>query len=345
MKYCLILFFGIFFFSSCKKEEGIIESELPAKTLFVVTKDNPNSLQIVEIPSLKLNTDDAFFLSNGKKLNEISQIVVYRNLMFIFQSKSHKITICSYDSLRFEAELDWSANSKVPSSIAFPNATTGFISFANDSILEVLDLSNFQIARKIKIPSPIVHLECVDYYVIGVSLNPGKFFVFDSRTFSFVKQLDVPDYPVDISVHPLKESVFVLCMGKGKFDSAEAKTTSKLLIISYPSFNVSLTKELTIPNVNSLDLLTNGLEVAGRYFGFISSNFGLLRFSVTNPDQIQKYIAGSFSGLSYNNKIDQIMALEEKSPNVFILYFLNPINASIQGKYVLNFPVRLLLPR
>jgi hypothetical protein len=345
MRIFIVSIFTIFLLLSCKKEESIIESELPTQTLFVVTEDNPNSLQTLEIPSLKLNSDDAYYLTNGKKLNEINQIVIYRNLMFIFQSKSFKITICTYDSLRFVSELDWSSDSRIPLSIAFPNATTGFISFANDTTLEVLDLSNFQIARRIKTPAPVIHLECIDYYVIGISLKPSKLFVFDSRTYSLVKQVDMPDYPIDISIHPLKESIFVLCLGKGRVDSTEAKTPAKLAVISYPNFDVSLTKEIGISNVSALDLLTNGIEVAGQYFGFISSDNGLIRFSVTNPDQMQKYIAGAFFGLSYNFKIDQIMAVEKKSPSMFILYLLNPVNASIQGKYVLNFPVRLLLPR
>lgn len=342
--YYFFLIFLLFLFA-CKNKENIIESEIPPQKWIFVSEENPNSLQTLELPSIKVNNEDLFFLANNKKLDEIDQIVEFRNLMFIFQSNSYKITIVSSDSFKIVAELDWIAKKKKPSSIAFTNATTAFISFSNDSTLQVLDLTNFFLARVINVPEPIIRLECIEYYIVGISFNNGKLIVVDSRTFSLVQQLELPEHPIDISIHPLKEFIYVLCLGKGKLDSTEVKTLSKLISITYPEFTILHTKEISLPNINSVEILTNALEVAGKFFGFISSNYGLIRFSVANPDQIQKYIAGNFISLTYIYKIDRLMAIERKSSNQFLVYLINPQNAAIDEKYIINFPLRLLLPK
>ncbi len=338
----LIIFLVLF---ACKNQENIIESEIPPKRWIFVSEEDPNSLQTLEVPSMKIIGEDLFFRANNRKLDEVTQITEFRNLMFIFQSNSYKITIVTSDSFKIVAELDWVAIKKKPSSIAFPNATTAFISFSNDTTLQVLDLTNFVLARVINVPEPIIRLESVDYYILGVSFTYGKLIVVDSRSFSLVQQLELPEHPIDISIHPLKEFIYVLCLGKGKLDSTEVKTSSKLISIAYPGFSISKTKEISLPNINSVEILTSAVEVAGKFFGFISSNYGLLRFSVANPDQIQKYIAGNFIGLTYIYKIDRLMAIERKSSNQFLVYFINPQNAAIVEKYFLNFPLRLLLPR
>jgi hypothetical protein len=329
---------------SCSKEEKILEGETPPRYFFVVFANEPAALQLVEAQSSKIIDPDAFYSANAKRLDKITQIVEFRDLLYIFQSKSHKITIATRDSLKVIKELTWSDSEIMPSSIAFPNATTGFVSFADTSIIAVLDLTNFVVARYIKVEAPVTFLENADYYILGVSPANGTLIIIDSRTYSVITSKPIGDYPFSLGYNSFRNTVYTICMGNGKIDTSVEKSPAKLVAITYPDFNISSQTELNIGSISSKTLIPSGLSVPGKYFGFISTLSGLLRFSLTNPSQIQRYIAGEFTNIMYDYRKDQVLALS-RSGDQTLLYVINPNDASIISKYTFNRRISLVFPR
>ncbi|MCX7908505.1 MAG: hypothetical protein N2560_03195 [Ignavibacteria bacterium] len=340
-------FFSLVFFVllfSCSKDETLLEGETPPKFAYIVTKDKPNSLQLVEFPLLKVIDEDIFFSVNKKRLDEISQIVEYRGFIYIFQKNSCKITIATSDSLKFVAELEWKAENYKPSSIAFVNATTGFISFQDSSLIYVLDLTNFKVARKINTNFPISFLDNVNFYVLGLSFYSGNLTILDSRTYSVLNEVFIGDNPLAYGFSAEKNSIFILCVGKGKLDTNQTKTNAKLIVLNYPNFSKISEADLNIGSISAQTIVPTGIVVHGKYYGLISTLSGLLRFSVSNPKQVQRYIVGEFHNIFYDYKRDQIIALSKASTTTTI-YYINPNNSAIVSKMTLNKDILLVFPK
>jgi hypothetical protein len=335
--------FIIFLVFGCKKEESLIEGESPPQYFYIVTGDQPNTIKLFELNSKKVEVEDVFYLKNKIKLDQISQIVEYRGILYIFQKETYRITIAYADSLIFIKNLDWSNEKRKPSSIAFANATTGFISFENDSIVSVLDLTNFQVAREVTTKSPISYLENVEQYIIGLSISTGLATIIDSRTFSVERAFWVGDSPLSCAYSSNRNTVFILCAGKGKYDSSQVKTKAKIITLSFPDFNKALEVDLNIGSTSANDLVPTGLTVYGKYFGFISTFSGLLRFSLSNPSQIQRYVAGEFYNLVLDSKKETLIALA-RSDGQTNFFLINPVNSAIISKHLINSNILLVFP-
>lgn len=342
-KTILILLF-LLFLISCKKEEALLGVDNPSKYFYLVTSNQPNSLKLLEIPSLKIIEEDLFFNVNKSKLSDISQIAEFRGYLYFFQRDHYKITVTTSDSLKFVQELDWQNSKLKPASIAFVNATTAFISFYDTALVAVLDLTNFNVSKEIYTSVSISYLDNVGNLVVGLSSKTGKLVVIDSRTYSEVKTIFVGDNPISFAANPEKNLLYVLCQGKGKTDTLITKTNAKLVTVSLPEFNIVLQTDITIGAVSSQNLVPTGISISNRYFGYISSLSGFLRFNLSNPTQVQRYIAGEFYNLLYNYKRDEVVALS-KSGSSSVIYIINPNNSAVLGKYTFNNEILLIFPK
>lgn len=329
---------------SCKKEEPLLEGETPPKYFYLVTGDRPNSMKLYELQSQKVESEDIFYSINKFQLEPISQIVEFRGFIYIFQKDSYKITIASADSLKFIKNLDWEATKHKPSSISFANATTGFISFEDTAIISVLDLTNFKIARDIPVKSPITFLDNVEQYILGLSSSNGEAIIIDSRTYSVVKTFWIGDHPLSSSFSTYIKTEYILCAGKGKFDSASTRSSAKLLSFGFPDFNKLAEIDINIGSITASTVVPTAIVAYGKYFGYISTLSGLLRFSLSNPSQIQRFIAGEFYNLLLDYKRELLMALS-KSGNQTNLYILNPLNSAVISKHLINQEVLLAFPK
>ncbi|MGB9770784.1 MAG: YncE family protein [Candidatus Kapaibacteriota bacterium] len=342
IKFAILL--PIILLLGCKKEEAILESETPPKYFYLVTIDQPNALKLFNLLNLKIENEDVFYSVNKAKLGEISQITEYRGFIYIFQKNAHRLTIVSADDLLLLKNLEWNEDSRQPSSITFANATTGFISFSDTSLVEVLDLTNFQIAQKIPTPSPISFLESVEQYVVGLSPLANEITIIDSRTYSVVKTIKTSDYPFSANYNPDKKTLFVLCAGEGKFDSTKPKTPSKIGLYEPPNFTNIIETIINIGSISSTEIVPTGIVSYGKYFGYIPTLSGLLRFSLSNPNQIQRYIAGEFYFSMLDFKREWLIALSKSNDQTY-LYLINPLNAAVISRHLINQAVLLAFPK
>lgn len=339
-----ILLFGTIFLilSSCGKE-NILEGDSSPRYFLITTEDQPNKLQLFELPSNKILDEDVFFTRNQQTLGNISTVAEFRATLFILQHDENKITITDKE-LRAISQLDFTSQQLKPSSICFPNATTSFISFDNDSLLVVLDLTNFVLAREVKVPYRTTKLIASGYYVFALHFYDSKLSIIDTRNYSLVTTINLPDYPQGFDLNPDGSLLYVLCLGKGKIDIKETPSPAKLITLTTTDFTFTKEVMLNLGSVPATSLLTTGLAIANKYFGYISSKTALIRFSVANPAQFQKLVSGDFANIIYNYKKDEIIAVETKN-NRSIIYIINPTNASVISEVAFEKTLKILVPR
>lgn len=337
-----IFFLFCCFFLSCRKENTFYDIPPSNRYFYFVTNEEPNKIGLFEIPLNSVVDNDLYFKANGENLDTILQILEFRGAFFLLQSYSNKITICNTSTLSKIAEISFA--NKTPIGVAFPNATTAFVSFNNSSTIDVIDLTNLQIARSINVPFNSGKVIAVLFYVFVLHPSSNAVSVIDSRTFSVVRTFSMPDVPIDIETNPSYDHVYILCVGKGKIDTSTSKTSAQLVTVSLNNFENQKYYEISVGGITSTEVVPFGLSIPNKYFGFIATEKGLLRFSLTNPNQFQKVLSGIFYSVNYNNKADELIAFETKS-NQTDVYFINPLAFSIKNKFLFAKNILFFLPR
>lgn len=329
-------------FSKCGRGESFFDVPAFPRYFYFVATQNPNKIKLIESPSNKIVEDDAFFKANGESLDTIANIVEFGESLFIMQMNSGKITIVNSLSLSKIAEI--TLFNKNPIGIAFPNATTAFVSFSNQPSVDVIDLTNYKIARSIQLPFNSGKAIAVGYYIFILHPYNNAMTIVDSRTFSIVQTISLPDLPIDIETNPSLDFVYVLCVGNGKVDTAQTKTSAIISVLQISDFTQRNDYEINIGAIKSIDIFPYGLSIPSKYYGYVATKQGLLRFFLTNPSQFQKLLSGDFVSINYNFKSNELIGLESKNKQT-IVYFANPTSFSIITKFIVNQNILILLPK
>ncbi len=339
IKLTFLFLLSLTILSSCIEEKTVGGEPLPRK-FAVITKAKPFSISIFEPSENKTLDEDAFFTANKRTLNSISSIAEFRDTLYIIQNDASKITVTDHN-FNFIYEIDFSTENLKPEKIVFPNATTSFISFSNDSVLKVFDLINKKVARTIKLPHLGIPLLALEQFVYVLHPFDSKLSKIDTRDYELKSTIKVGNYPIGIDFNPENNNLFVLCLGKGKLDNSEEPTEAKLQV--YSSADLSLLKELNvnIGNIPAKNVIVTGIAVPNRLFGYVSSLNALLRFSAINLTQFQRVIAGSFTNVFYNFKRDEIVAIESKDKQTRV-FLINPNENQIVYSFTLGEEIILL---
>ncbi|MGQ9819668.1 MAG: YncE family protein [Candidatus Kapaibacteriales bacterium] len=340
----LLLLLGFFstFFISCRREETLYEAPSFPRYFYFVSIQKPNNIQLIELPSIKIIDDNAYFNANNEDLDTIAQIVEFRELLFILQAGSSKISIVNSRSMSKVAEIKFV--NKNPIGIAFPNSTTAFVSFSNQPYLDVIDLTNYKIARTIPIPFNSGKVISIGFYVFILHPYNNSMTIVDSRTFSIVQTLSLPDLPIDIETNPSLDLVFVLNIGNGKIDTTQTKTSAKISIIPISNLTHRDDYEINIGAIKSIDVFPLGLSIPNKHYGYVATKQGLLRFYLANPSQFQKLLSGDFISINYSYKSNELIGLESKNEQT-IIYFANPTSFSVTAKFIFDQKIFIFIPK
>lgn len=328
--------------SKCGGEESFYDVPASSRYFYFVGTKEPTKIKLIEIPSNNIVEVDAYFKANGESLDTIANIIEYGESLFILQMNLGKVTIVNSRSLSKIDEIKFF--NRNPIGIAFPNATTAFVSFSNHPGTDVIDLTNNKIARSIQLPFNSGKTISVGFYVFILHPYNNAMTIIDSRTFSIVQTISLPDLPIDIEASSTLDYLYVLCVGNGKIDTTQTKTPAKVVVIPISDFSQRNDFEITVGTFKSIDIIPYGLSISNKYFGYVATKQGLLRFYLNNPSKFQKLLLGDFIYVNYNYKSNEILVLESKNEQT-IVYLANPINFSITTKFILNQNILIFLPK
>lgn len=329
-------------FSKCGREESFYDVPSSPRYFYFVARQEPNKIKLIEITSHDIVEEDVYFKANGESLNTVANIIEFGESLFILQKNSGKITIVNSRSLSKIDEINLS--NKNPRGIAFPNATTAFVSFSNQSSVDVIDLTSYRIARSIQLLYNSGKAISVGFYIFILHPYNNAMTIVDSRTFSIVQTISLPDLPIDIETNPSFDYVYVLCVGNGKIDTTQTKTSAIIAVIPINNFSQQNFYEISIGGIKSIDIFPYSLSIPSKYYGFVATKQGLLRFYLANPTRFQKLLSGDFISVNYNYKSNEIIGLESKNDQT-IVYLANPISFSITTKLIVNQSMLFFLPK
>ncbi|MBK9247198.1 MAG: hypothetical protein IPM69_03580 [Ignavibacteria bacterium] len=270
----LILIIGI---SGCTSDEPNYVNFKDEWKILAASTGSPASLALVSQPDGALTSADIFSSANGTSLPGIvNKIVEFRENIYLMIPSAFQVVVIDKQTFKQKAVLDFSAFQRVPTDVAFGNATTGYVAHENDTSVTVIDITNFSIGRSIKVGNHPVAIAAVGNQIFVANQHDNSVSQIDTRTNTVVATHQVAPAPTFIRPNANGHEVMVLSLGAGKIDSAAVKTPPVVTYIDSGRFVVEVTP-IDDPLLDGTNALPTSLSVSPKEWAYITMQKGVIR--------------------------------------------------------------------
>lgn len=310
MKIITILYFTAFvLLVSCNVEERVIDNIEEKTPVFVLRESQPEQLGLVNLPSGNLVSEDIYFAKNNEKLpGPITNVVSYRDQLYIFIGASSRIVIVHPDTYKKIKDIDFTEDSLQPADICFPNSTDAYITFSNKPVVYLLDITNNTIARKIDINGAATDIDCAGNQIFAVNPDKNTVSVIDSRTHkqeAVITTMPVPSY---LGISFDGKYAFVVSVGYGKKDS-QPKSAAMLSIIDVTTRQVTKTFEIGSAAYSATEEEPVGISVATDRVLFVATRETFYRMDYKIATSLLRVRKDKYMSVEYNSKKNQLIFL------------------------------------
>ena len=325
---------------SCTSNDKVISAD-NLTWLSLVAVNNPPSLQLMEMTTGKVINNDVYYTGNSKSLvsapNKIVKYEVDEKLtaithkiyyfLFFTQDKKIEILDSSYKSLQV---LDF--GSKEPTDICIPNKTSAYISFGNDSTIQIFDLLYFKLAQNIsvgKFPTSIAS-NASDNQIFVTNSGDNTVSVVNTRSNSVEQVISVAPVPVYAHLYIDGHKVVVISLGSGKID-ANPKSAAVVSIIDTNTRKVIATQDIGYGNsIKAIDQIPLGFTNTSIIYSYIITKDYLFRYNTRTGTSISKInIAGNFQMITFNDKRNEVVILRTNKNGTKELLTVDPTYSTV----------------
>ena len=340
MKYTIhIVLFLMFLLASCAPEENIVTPEQDSWTLFSVPV-NENALYSERVSGTEKSSRSRLFTSES----EISKVYIYRDQIFVLLPNANRIAILQRSSYEILHVIDFAKDAKKPIGMAFGNATTAYIIFERDSIVQLYDMLNRQIAGTIKVGTHTVDI------ISGMGDRQNQIFVanlgsntishIDTRTNRVEKEYAVLTAPKYLSNDPTGRKIVYVSEGGGKTIATSQKSTAGIGFIDIDRKVLLAQMNISTKDIDSMDAIPRGVAVTTSEWAFVPFSNGLVRVDTREYKNYTTISRKVYSGITYNDRRKEVIANAEDG-----LYILNGNSGVVQRVLQHSSPLTIVLPQ
>jgi len=327
---------------SCVNEK-IIENTQDSWKVLISIKNPTPVLALYEYPSGKVLSQDVYLENNGSSLSSVPEkMAEYANAIFLIFTEGKKIVSLNSKSFKKNGELDFTASNKTPLSICFANATTAYIIFKNDSIVDVLDLTVFQITSSINIRKITTAIACYGNRIVIANGPSNTVTVMATNDNSVIGTINVEPYPCLVDFTADGAKAVVISAGSGKFDST-AKTNAVAQTIDYALMQPMEKVDLGVGIVKPIEQIPQSLAHNSKVYCFVGTQQYLLRYITRTGNQISRIDNGNYLSVIYNFKREEMIYVKQIG-TTFQLKTSNPATSEMKATYTLPSGYVALLP-
>ncbi len=340
MKYTIhIILSFIFLLASCAPEENIVTPEQDSWTLLSVP-ENENSLYSERISGTEKTSRSRLYTAESK----ISKVYIYRDQIFVLLPNANRIAILQRSSYETLHVIDFAKDAKKPIGMAFGNATTAYIIFERDSIVQLYDMLNKQLAGIINVGKHTVDI------ISGLGDRQNQIFVanlgsntishIDTRTNRVEKEYAVLTAPKYLSNDPTEKKIVYVSEGGGKTIDASQKSTAGIGFIDIDRKVLLAQMNISTKDVDSMDAIPRGVAVTNSEWAFVPFTNGLVRVDTREYKNYTTVSRKVYSGITYNDRRKEVIANAEDG-----LFILNGNTGVVQRVLQISTPLTIVLPQ
>lgn len=270
--------------TACQPEEITVNQPYNDWKLLAITHE-PAQLTIIDQPENRILQQDAYAAANGTPLpDSVASAVAFRDTLYLFMPQRYTIEVVArFAGYKRVTTLDFSDKKLMPTSIAFPNATTGYIAFSNANAVGVIDITQLPTGdmKKIFIATiPVggtpVSITALGNKLLTANRDDNTVSVIDSRTNQVVKTLFVHAAPLFIQTDADGNEAVLLSAGAGKFSDDGPQTACQAQFINATSLAVVRSFTVFDRAQDSLGVVPTGLVITRDEYAFIPVQTALI---------------------------------------------------------------------
>lgn len=305
-------------FTACQPEEITVNQPYNDWKLLAVTNE-PVQLTIIDQPENRILQQDAYAAANGSPLSDsVSDVVAFRDTLYLLMPQKYTIEIVArFAGYKRVTTLDFSDKKLMPMSIAFPNATTGYIAFSNANAVGVIDITQLATGdmQKIFITTiPVgnnpVSITALGNKILTANRDDNTVSIIDSRTNQVVKTLPVHSAPLFIRTDADGSEAVLVSAGAGKFSSDDPKTSCQAQFINATSLDVVRSFTVFDRVQDSLNVLPKGLVISRDEYAFIPVQTALIALNTREKQTSMRSLdRKEYHSVFYNPLRNEVIAL------------------------------------
>jgi YVTN family beta-propeller protein len=302
----LVMILGI---SGCSQDEPTYNNFKDEWKILAATTGAPSSLALVSQPDGAVTSADIFASANGTQLaGTVQKIVEFRENLYLMIPSVFQVVVIDKQTFKQMAVLDFSAQQRIPTDVAFGNATTGYVAHENDTSVTVIDITNFSIGRVIKVGMRPVAIAAVGNQVFVANQSDNTISQIDTRTNTVVATHQVAPAPTFIRPNANGHEVIVLSLGAGKLDTAGIKTPP---VITYIDSARIIVDVLSLDDVliDGANALPTSISVSPKEWAYITVQKGVIRLDTKARKDYKLVSEIEYKQSYYNFRRNEVLLL------------------------------------
>lgn len=294
--------------AGCSRPNRIIDNTQDEWKILAATDAAPSALTLLHQPDNAVTSSDIFMNVNGSPLpGKVTKIIEFREYLYLLIPSAYQIIVID-KNYKIHTVVDLSSSQKIPTDIAFGNATTGYIAHENDTTVSVIDITNFIIARSIRVGNHPIAIAGIGNQIFVANQASNTVSQIDTRTNTVVATHAVTVAPTYIQPNSKNgHEVIVLSLGAGKLDG-EPKTAPVVTFIDSARVVTAITP-LDNELFGGADAKPTGIALTSLDWVFIPVQKGIIRLDARSKTDATLFLDKEYSNIYYNFRRDELLLL------------------------------------
>ena len=302
--YCLC----ILFLSACGKDIPVYNTTDQNYSIYL--SDSTGNIARVTMPDARIADNNYYFTVNNDNINgAVTWMKEFRDNIYLGIPSQYKVIVINKFSFKKVGQFDFSVSQRIPTDMAFVNATNGYIAHENDSTISLVDLYKFTVARSVPSGKNPIAVAAIEQQVFVACKGDNTVCRIDSRTNSIVARYSTPPMPAllnniqDDNVAAEKRRLLLVCQGN------DAQPAS----VSLMDINGGITGTQNI-NLAGGKEIPRAVAITTTDFAFIATQTSVWRYDIRKPETPRRLSPSAAQDIYYNIRRNELIV--QRTPNL-----------------------------
>lgn len=253
-------------------------------------------------------------LWNGNDDSSVVRVVQFRDNLYVVSQNPAAIVILEAAT---QIAIDTIDVSRIgaPWDIAFPNATSAYVSFPGSDSVGVLDLTTSQLVRSIFVLGGPRGIRALGNQIVTACASSDEIAVLDSRTLSVESRFPTSPCPWFVDVDPRNTQFLVLCRGAGRIDTRD-RTVPALQFFDPVTRTITATLDATARASEGTLQEPTSMAVTDADFVYVTVQNGVLRASTRTRQRLAGVNFDGYIYVTFNAARSELVALQADSRTI-----------------------------
>lgn len=288
--------------ASCTPDEPFIDS---FDDSWRIVASTGRTAEAFVIPSGNMSTP---VLWSGNVDSSVVRIHQFRDKLYIVSQDPAAIVVLQAETQVAIDTIDVSKTGS-PWDIAFPNATSAYVTFPGSDSVGVIDLTTNQLVRAIAVAGGPRGIRALGNQIVTACAMRDEIAIIDSRTLAVEAQHPTAPCPWFVDVDPRNTQFLILCRGAGRIDARE-RTVPVLQFFDPSTRTVTATLDATARASEGIQQEATSLAVTDADFVYVTVQNGLLRASTRTRQRLAGVNFDGYTFVSFNAARSEVVALQ-----------------------------------